>query len=132
MEKTHTRLWASGAHGEKGNEAEYTKPGSGASSTGEVLLSVAKGSRELLAASQLRSDTLTVVIRENSSCMMDAWRQSALSGLSHWEELRDWIRWEEMGRWKASRHFEKAVTGLGDSLEKEVKGKENITRRGLV
>lgn len=95
MEKTHTRLWASGAHGEKGNEAEYTKPGSGASNTGEVLLSVAKGSRELLAASQLRSDMLTVVIRENSSCMMDARRQSALSGLSHWEELRDWIRGEE-------------------------------------
>lgn len=35
-----------------------------------------------------------------------------------------------MGRREARRHVEEAVTGLGDSLEKEVRGKENNASQG--
>lgn len=49
------------------------KLGSGRSSMqGQVLTFVATRSRELLAASKKRSDVLAMVIRENSSGIMDA------------------------------------------------------------
>lgn len=35
-----------------------------------------------------------------------------------------------MGRRETRRHVEEAVTGLGDSLEKEVRGEENIASQG--
>lgn len=51
-------------------------------------------------------------------------KDKALS-LSHCEELRDWMRQEDMGRVESKRHFKEMVTRFGDSLEsgEGVKGK---------
>lgn len=61
-------------------------------------------------------------------------RQSALSGFPHCEKLGDEIRQEETGREETKKHFKETVTGLGDSSEKGVEGRETLParERGLV